>query len=88
MFLSAVSTNIGKVLTYFVIALFCLMAMIWTYHTIYETKGRSLENILQLFMQKSSHPSQSTSLDTNDDYNNNNNGKGKKFKIIDKLTFI
>ena len=48
-FLTTTETNIGKVITYLVIALFCLMAFAFIYHLLPETKGLPLNAVIELF---------------------------------------
>jgi SP family myo-inositol transporter-like MFS transporter 13 len=48
-FLSIMSTNPGMVLAWIVLAMFGVATMFWVWHLIPETKGKKLEDILELF---------------------------------------
>ena len=49
-FLSVIGV-IGNSLTFWLFALFCAIAWVWIYFRVPETKGRSLEQIQQLWME-------------------------------------
>ena len=49
-FLTTTSSPLGRVLTYLVIAGFCMAAFAFIYMLLPETRGRSVEEIVQLFL--------------------------------------
>lgn len=49
-FLSLVEA-IGSASTYWLFALFCVIGWIWIYYWVLETKGRSLEQVRQIWME-------------------------------------
>ena len=51
MFFLSVIGAIGNSLTFWLFALFCGIAWVWIYFRVPETKGQSLEQIQQLWME-------------------------------------
>ena len=51
-FLSATSTNWGKVISYLIIAIFCLLSYCFVNRYVPETKGKSLKECVHLFMSE------------------------------------
>jgi len=49
-FLTATSSEVGKVVSYLVLALFAVLAWIFVYTCVPETKGKSLQDCVDLFM--------------------------------------
>jgi hypothetical protein len=51
-FLAIIETSLGEVIIWAVLALFACITFIFVYFLLPETKGRSLEDVLELFENK------------------------------------